>query len=100
MITGHKPSGYFVTGDGQGGKIEGETRQCCHCQFTWEYKSGSGITRGWCLNCMGFTCAREQCLKEQFDRCSAYQRETGKKRSCIPFELWNDRLRSKMKVAI
>jgi hypothetical protein len=100
MITGQKPNGYFSTFDEHGMKIEGETRQCVHCQHTWEYRPGSGITRGWCMSCHGFVCAREECLKQQFDLCAQYQCETGKTRSCIPFELWNDHLRSKMKVAV
>jgi hypothetical protein len=95
MITGRKPSGYFVTADGDGRKIEGETRQCIHCGYTWEYHPGSGIVRGWCLKCNGFVCAREECLKEQFRMTSQFKQDTGKMRSCIPFEEWNDRQREK-----
>ena len=100
MIVGHKPSGYYETYDENGKKIEGEHRQCVHCQYTWEYKPGSGTVRGWCNSCYGFVCAREECLKQQFDLVRQYQLETGKTCSCIPFEKWNDHLRRKYKVAI
>ena len=51
MIHGQKPSAYFVTTTGDGQKVEGECRQCVHCQYTWEYRPGSGIERGYCLRC-------------------------------------------------
>ncbi len=40
---------------------EGYVRQCIHCQYTWEYKPGSGIERGFCTNCDGHTCGRVAC---------------------------------------
>lgn len=96
MIHGHKPSGYTVTQDESGCRIEGETRQCVHCQFTWIYQPGSGDRRGWCLNCNGFVCAREECMKEQAQRIDEWLRLTSKVRNCIPFEEWNDRLKEKV----
>jgi hypothetical protein len=67
MITGQKPSGYFVTSDGEGRKIEGETRQCIHCQFVWEYGPNTPKehlkTRGYCFKHHGFICCRTECLQ-------------------------------------
>jgi hypothetical protein len=100
MIHGHKESGYFVTADGEGRKIEGETRQCVHCQFTWEYKPGSGDVRGFCLKCNGFLCGRPECFSEQKTITGMYQLTTGKTRSCISFEEWNEFLRQQLEKQI
>lgn len=82
MIVGRKASGYFVTFDGDGHRIEGETRQCAHCQFTWVYRSGDAETQ--CAHCRGMVCGRAECLKRQFDL-------TGNKVDCVPFEDHNNR---------
>ena len=72
MIQGHRPSGYFVTYNKDGRKIEGETRQCSHCQYTWIYKPDKFLDsllpkkrkkRGICLHCMGLICGRKECMK-------------------------------------
>ncbi len=96
MIVGHKPNGYYVTQDRDGRKIEGESRQCVHCQYIWEYHPGSGDVRGWCSKCNGFICARPECMKQQFDMVAAYAQATGKIVSCIPFEDWDARNRERM----
>ena len=93
MIQGHKPNGYIVTTDRAGKKIEGETRQCVHCQKMWTYAPGSGTTRGWCLNCNGFICAEPLCLLEQKRLTADYLYRTGKVRNCLPFEERNSRIR-------
>lgn len=80
FIRGDKPSGYFTTFDKYGNKIEGETRQCAHCQFTWVYQPGSGRTRGLCRKCNGLTCARPECIAEQ-------ERINGNKMDCVPFTI-------------
>jgi hypothetical protein len=65
IIRGHsKASAYFETGDGEQ-TWSGECRQCCHCQFTWEYRPGSGITRGYCLRHDGWLCGRPECEAQQ-----------------------------------
>ena len=111
MIHGHKPSGNFVTFDGEGRKIEGETRQCIHCQYTWEYHPGLegpkrparlGVNqkaegqRGWCLKHCGFLCGRAECFEEQERMIAIYALQTGKVVSCISIEEWNDFLMSQM----
>lgn len=96
MIHGHKPGGYFVTGDGEGHRVEGESRQCVHCQFIWEYRPGSGSVRGYCLNCDGFLCARSECFLDQKRMLELYLQQTGKVRSCMPFEEWNSRVRERV----
>ena len=64
MIQQNKPSGYFSTSDPlTGKKIEGETRICAHCSFTWIYRPGSGIKRGWCTRCNGLLCGQDKCMK-------------------------------------
>ena len=80
MIKGYKPNGYFVTYDKHGNKIEGETRQCAHCQASWVYipdteKETSKyfsvipqflkrkkIKRGFCINCQGLLCGKKECM--------------------------------------
>ncbi len=73
----NKPSGYFIGGDVHGNKVEGETRMCVHCGYTWIYKAhdaqflvtaGGAETvkhhttrRGFCLSCNGLVCARPEC---------------------------------------
>ena len=89
MIKGEKPSGYFSTFDGEGRRIEGETRQCVHCQFVWEYKPGSGIKRGWCTRCNGLICARPECLEAQ-------KKKVGNSSDCLPFEEEQKRLQEKI----
>lgn len=71
MITGHKPNGHFRTYSDLGHKIEGETRQCIHCQFVWNYQPGSGIVRGFCTRHNGFVCNRVQCNREQQEMIAA-----------------------------
>lgn len=61
MVGHNKPAGHFVRYDRDGRKVEGETRQCAHCQFTWEYVPGSGNKRRVCLKCMGLCCGRPEC---------------------------------------
>jgi hypothetical protein len=67
MIHGERPNGYFVSYDGQGRKIEGESRQCCHCQFVWEYGPNTPKehlrTRGYCFHHHGYICCRPECIK-------------------------------------
>jgi hypothetical protein len=72
-ITGNKPSGHFHTFDPSGRKVEGETRQCVHCQRMWIYKAddkylikisgGADVKkeRGWCMICHGLVCAEADC---------------------------------------
>lgn len=45
----------------EGGTVEHDTLQCCHCGIHWEIKPGSGIRRGFCVPCGKVTCGREQC---------------------------------------
>jgi hypothetical protein len=68
-----RPSGYFQTIDPVSfAKLEGETRQCVHCGFTWIYNpkvsfsrklAGKEVNRGICMKCFGQTCARPECLR-------------------------------------
>lgn len=58
MVRGDKPSGYGVTFDSLGRKIEFEFRQCAHCQFTWQYIPGSGRRSGLCTYCVGLLCTK------------------------------------------
>jgi hypothetical protein len=63
-IRGDKPAGYFVKGVAGGATVTGETRQCVHCQFVWEYRPGSGVERGFCMHCHGLVCRRPECAAE------------------------------------
>lgn len=53
---------FFATGLG-GELVEGATLSCCHCQHTWILKKGSGKVRGFCTNCMGYTCGNPKCFE-------------------------------------
>ena len=70
-----RPSGYIQSFDPKTfRRLEGETRQCIHCAFTWIYNprdSFGGLVptdqkrtiRGKCIKCHGLVCAREECMK-------------------------------------
>lgn len=86
MIQGRKPNGYLVTGDPLTlRKVEAETRQCCHCQYMWQYEpfkeARARNIRGFCLRCYGFTCERAECHAEQRQMLLEYP-----DRPCISFE--------------
>ncbi len=57
-----RPSGAFLLThlDGVGDSNE-DTMQCVHCDMHWSLALGSGISRGFCLNCGGATCGKELC---------------------------------------
>jgi hypothetical protein len=88
VIRGHKPSAHFATADGEGHRIEGECRMCAHCNYTWEYKPGSGITRGYCVKCDGWLCGRAECALLQRQMLAYFHLEYG----CVPFGDYNKRL--------
>ena len=91
MIHGHKPNAYFIKGISMDGHTtEGESRQCIHCLYVWEYKPGSGDRRGWCLKHNGFLCARPECQAEQDQWIAQYFAATGKVVSCLAHDEWND----------
>lgn len=90
MVHGHKPNGYFITADGEGHVIAGETRQCVHCQSMWNYTPGSGITRGWCFKHNGWLCGKVECNDQQAKFVADYERATGKVVTCLAFEEHND----------
>ena len=93
MIRGHKPAAYFSTGDGTI-KIEGEQRQCVHCQFLWTYSPGSGTRRGYCLKCDGFLCARPECEAQQDSMLAEFAHLNGATdRHCIPYTDYVERKR-------
>jgi|SRR5581483_5317728 len=95
MIHGDKPSGYFETKDRDGRRVEGETRQCGHCQFIWQYKPGSGRRSGLCMACNALICARPECLRDQAEKKAIIFAEDGKAYDCVPFDVWNYRLMEK-----
>jgi hypothetical protein len=90
VITGHKPNGYFSTSTGDGVRVEGETRRCEHCQYTWTYVPGSGAHRGWCLKGNHLLCGRPECEADQRRMMARFPDRTW---SCMPFNDWNNRLR-------
>ena len=53
-----KPSGFIIV-DGQ---TVADTVQCRHCGHHFTMVRGSGVLRGFCRNCMGVTCGREDCM--------------------------------------
>jgi hypothetical protein len=68
----------FIFVDGQ---EVAETLKCVHCQYTWRVKHGSGIQRGWCMNCNGPHCGGQNCwecvpFKKKLDEYEAGKRKT------------------------
>lgn len=57
------PAGIITITDRETGNIvrEGMLRTCVHCGFIWTHRPGSGILRGFCQNCSGFSCGKQQC---------------------------------------
>ena len=103
MIRGYKPSGYTLSYTREGRKLEGETRQCVHCQYTWAYGEPHGLAeldsflghptlRGFCTHCHGFLCGRRQCFEQQM-RLRALLNLEG---NCIPYTDWIERTREKI----
>ena len=43
------------------GQQVADTLCCVHCNRHWIVQRGSGITRGFCTNCMGPTCGHKKC---------------------------------------
>ena len=43
------------------GRVEHDTLQCCHCGRHFIVKHGSGIRRGFCMNCNKVTCGATAC---------------------------------------
>jgi hypothetical protein len=64
-----RPAGYVETTDPVAGNQGGETLMCVHCQKHWIVQPGSGMQRGFCLNCDGPTCGKQHCEEH-----------------CVPFE--------------
>lgn len=45
----------------QDGREVADLLQCCHCQYTWRYRPGSGRLRGFCYRCNAVTCGAPAC---------------------------------------
>jgi hypothetical protein len=47
--------------------LEARTIQCVHCGQHWVPKPGSGIERGFCMNCNGPICGRKcaECVPQE-----------------------------------
>ena len=52
------PGGHIIV-DGQDIAM---TIQCVHCNCQWVPIRGSGKTRGFCLNCKGPICGKQECI--------------------------------------
>lgn len=54
--------GYWVINDPEaaGGKSEGETYQCCHCNAHYDREVGQG-PKAMCLMCYAPTCGQKPC---------------------------------------
>ena len=59
-----RPDGWTLTTDLQTGETldESDTLMCVHCQFTWQFKPGSGVERGYCYRCNGVLCGKHSCM--------------------------------------
>lgn len=56
--------GFGTYRDRDTGKVTAEYRglQCVHCGMHWLVVPGSGIRRGWCMNCNGPECGKDECF--------------------------------------
>lgn len=70
----------YDDGSGTGWTQIADTLQCVHCGAHWIVQPGSGIQRGWCLNCRGPECGAQDCY------------------TCVPFERWLEQMEAKAKV--
>lgn len=93
MIHNHRVAGWSEKGIGGGKLGVNEYRQCCHCQYVWEYQPGSGTKRGYCLNCNGLQCLRPECAAQQRQLLADFPELS---LSCLPLEDWNNRMREKL----
>ena len=57
---------------------EGDTAMCAHCQKHWRIRPGSGMKRGFCMNCNGPTCGKKHCEEH-----------------CVPFEKAIERMEAR-----
>jgi len=57
-----QPAGYTRTTGPYGEVVDCDTLRCCHCSFSWEVVAGSGVQRGFCTRCMGYTCGSPSCM--------------------------------------
>ena len=65
-----RAAGTVIVTDKTGIIDEFETHQCIHCQCHFKVQPGSGIKRGFCLNCNAVTCGNSQC-----DPCVPYEKK-------------------------
>lgn len=94
MIRGHKPSAWTSTLNDSGQHVEGEQRQCVHCQVCWTPSAGSGTRRGYCLHCDGWLCGRDACAQFQQFLLRRFSYLPGSSdRHCIPYTDYVERLR-------
>jgi len=57
VLMGKHLAGHTKTTGPYGELVDADMLQCVHCSFTWEVVVGSGIERGFCHRCMGYTCS-------------------------------------------
>jgi hypothetical protein len=60
-VSVRKRAGFTRTTGPFGEIVECDILVCCHCRFTWEVIVGSGIQRGFCAKCCGYTCGKPEC---------------------------------------
>jgi hypothetical protein len=72
--TTRNPHGYAVITNPEARTQEFDTLSCAHCGCHWQVIPGSGIKRGFCMNCMQVTCGSPSC------------------HACLPQEKWLDRV--------
>ena len=96
----YRSHGLMVLTDIDTGKtlFESDLHQCCHCQFTWQYKPGSGIRRGLCKRCGDITCGRTACdtcypHEQQLDDLEAVERtQRARIEAAVRLHEWKERL--------
>lgn len=87
---GRNTSGYSIITDPYTGAVdEGETLSCCHCQFTWIVKPGSGAKRGWCFRCNKPVCGKQGCL----EHCTPFEKALEEMENRDRFHRQLDKLR-------
>lgn len=69
VLNGKHLAGHTKTTGPYGELVDADLLQCVHCLFSWEVVAGSGIERGFCHRCMGYTCS---------PRCAGL---------CVPYEV-------------
>lgn len=77
--SGKHLAGHTKTTGPYGELIDADVLQCVHCRHTWEIVAGSGVARGFCSRCCGYTCGSRACME-----CVPYEQRLENEEAGLP----------------